>query len=373
MDLPLNIVQILTFIVVGASALASTILFFKTKNKDREKETFDYIDDKFTDFLEICLAKPYLDIFDVEDDNKIELNDMQKKEEKIAFAYLMGIFERVYIFYVDNGRKCDTDQFVNWKRTIQEYLKRDNFRDAWVENGYGWDAGFILFMDDLFLKIESKVELEAVRSRTQLEMWYKEYKDQFVIDANNDKFERLVSYFEYEGKYPYQYYFIKDCNGTIVGGLLTQEIKNAVVILYIFVKEKYRKQGLGSFALRKLRTQYKEKNFFLAEVEKRNEEHKPWWINNLFAEIKIDYYTPEMNHDTHSEIKAVNVNDLVTFYNKPVAPKHLLKIINIYFKTSFVYDEHLNINHFEAVKNNTEQLLNMKKELDFRIKRIVNK
>ena len=44
-----DIIETLTFAIVGISAAASTYLFFRTKNKDREKETYDYIDNKYND------------------------------------------------------------------------------------------------------------------------------------------------------------------------------------------------------------------------------------------------------------------------------------------------------------------------------------
>ena len=48
--------------------------------------------------------------------------EKQKKEEKIAFAYLMSIFERVYIFYVENGKNCDLGK---------ETYSRDYIKGHW--------------------------------------------------------------------------------------------------------------------------------------------------------------------------------------------------------------------------------------------------
>lgn len=364
MPLAQDIIEILQFVVIAITASASTILFFVSKNKDREKETYDYIDNKFNDFLEMCMEKPYLDIFDTEDTNKVELTDLQKKEEKIAFAYLMSIFERVYIFYVENGKNCDIDQLENWKKTIKEYLKRKSFRTAWEENGYGWDAGFILFMDEMFLKVENKVHLKPIHTRKDFDLWYKEYDKNFIKDKNNDEKLQLLEYLNNNTKYPYQYYFINNCDDKMVGGMLTQEIKGAVIILYIFVKENRRQHGYGSYALRTLRNKYNEDTYFLAEVEKRNKRRKSWWLNNLFSEIDFKYYTPEMDEKFESEENAVNVNDLIVFLNKPVKTKKLGKVIKLYFKTSFVHDIHRNINHFESVKMNELQLSKMKNIID---------
>lgn len=365
MDLLLEITQIVSFTIVGASALASTILFFQTKNKNREKETYDYIDDKFNEYLLLCLEKPYLDVFDIEDKEKVELSVEQKKEEKIVFSYLTSIFERVYIFYVENGKKCDLDQLENWKKTIREFLNRENYRQTWIENSYGWDAGFILFMDKLYCEVEETISLESLTTKEDLFIWSEEYKNHFKLDKNNDQIEQLSYYLEENKQTEYHYYFIKH-QKEIVGGMLTQVIGNAVIILYLFIKEDRRRNNYASKALRKLRTKYSEKHYFLAEVEIRNEEHKPFWSNNQFAKVDFNYFTPEVNSDNLTESEAVVVNELSIYLNQPVKTKELKKVIKTYFKTSFVQDNSVNINNFSSVRNNNSQLDEMGKVVQVR-------
>lgn len=356
----MNFFEIATFIILAVSALASTWLFYSSKNKEREKETFDYIDDKFNEFLKMCLDKPYLDVFDVADTTKMPLDPLQQKEEKVAFAYLMSIFERVYIFYVQYHKKCDDDQFTNWTKTIKEYFRRDNFRDAWRNNGYGWDPGFIHFMDDLFLRTKNVVVLEEIDSLEGVETWYKSYENHFIQDHNNDDYDHIKSYFYDHSKFPYQFYHIKNNHGEIVGGILTQEINKAVFILYIFVNVEHQKHGYGGYALRTLRSMYDEKSYFIAEVEKRNIKKKPWWESNLFEQVSMTYMTPEVNLDTFEEIEAKEDNDLMIFASTNIKPSHFSKSLIIYFKTSFVHNIKLDISQYISVKKNSKQILSMK-------------
>ncbi len=356
MFLVIDIISAATFGILAISAIASTYLFYNSKNKEREKETFDYIDDKFNDFLQICLDKPYLDIFDTADEKKSELNETQKKEEKIAFAYLMSIFERVYIFYVENRRSCDYDQFVNWTKTIKEYFRRENFRNAWKENGYGWDSGYIKFMDSLYLKIEDEIRLEEINSNTEIKEWYEEYKNHFVEDRNNDTQKQIYNYLDREKKYSYTFYKINNSQDKMIGGFLVQHINNCVFILYIFISKNHRNKGYGSLALRALRNKYDEKVFFLAEVEHRNKKTKPWWLDQMFEEVDMKYFTPEVNTETFKEKESHNENDLMIFYSRAIMPKELKKVIEIYFRTSFVQKSNISVKDFKSVKNNNNQL-----------------
>ncbi len=351
-----EIIQILTFVVLAISAAASTFLFFKSKNKDREKETYDYIDDKFNEFLQICLDKPYLDVFDEEDEHKVQLNEMQKKEEKVAFAYLMSIFERVYIFYMENGKNSDVDQMENWKKTIKSYFKRENFRRAWEKNSYGWDTGFILFMDKLFLQAENKIELVTLNTEDELKIWADAYQKHFTLDKNNDQVEQLNYYLQKPNQYPYKYYFLHNCNHEMVGGMLVQEIDHVVIILYLFVNNEWQRQGFASYALRTLRMQYDEHTNFIAEVELRNNEHKSFWLDNFFEVVDMVYYTPEINEIDKQEEKVVHVNDLLIYQHKPLKTRQLSRVLSLYFQTSFVHDRTISVSKFKAVSQNKTQL-----------------
>jgi len=360
LDIILDWIPILSFLIVAVSAAISARKYWKSKDKDREKETFDYIDDKFNEYLQICLSKPYLDVFDVPDDNPVELTEAQKKEEKIAFAFLISIFERVYVFYEDNKHNCDADQLVGWTRTISEYFDRKNFQEAWNENSYGWDSDFVYFMDDLYLKTIQAVQLKSLESSGELVDWHKKYIECFVIDANNDDFDQLQEYFYDEGKYKYEYLWILDESGNRVGGILTQQIKQIVVILYIFVDKDKRKHGYGSLALRTLRNKMGSKVAFLAEIEKRNEKKKKWWKENNFYEIDMEYFTPVMNEDYSQEKESRFFNYLFIHFNNQISPIALSEALEIYFKTSFIHDRKRNISNYESVKKNRNCLYEMK-------------
>ncbi len=334
----LDYVQIATFTILAITAIASTIKFFDSRNKTREVETFENVDAKFNEFLQICLDKPYLDIFDVKDEVKTQLNKDQIKEEKIAFAYLISVFERVYIFYYEHGKGCDQDQRDNWTKTIQEYMSRDNFRKAWRENSSGWDGDFIYFMNDLYLRARNKVILKSFNDKDNLDTWYELYKHNFEEDENNDTQDGLLNYL----KEPYKYYFIQDDSGQNIGGILTQDFKRpkATVVLYFFIIDEYKNKGYGSYAMLTLRNYIPKQKFILAEIEKRNKKIsklKDWYMDNLFYELNFDYYTPIIESD--KEIDSRHNNFLFMNNIGIVHSSAIYRIIRKYHKTSFAHNK----------------------------------
>lgn len=130
-------------IIIGAPiGIYTYIKSNKQEKKDRQFGTYDALDDKFIEFQMMCLDKPYLNIFDVENEEKAELNSLQKKEELIAFSVLFAIFERAFIMYRERSYKDKGEQWQGWLEVIEEYAKRENFREAWAKNGFGWDKSF---------------------------------------------------------------------------------------------------------------------------------------------------------------------------------------------------------------------------------------
>ncbi|MFA5006099.1 MAG: hypothetical protein WC509_01330 [Candidatus Izemoplasmatales bacterium] len=357
------VTELITFMIVAISAVSSTVLFFKSKNMMREKETFDYIDDKFLDYMKMCLERPRLDVFDIPDRQPVELTEAEKKQEKIAFASLLNIFERVYIFYVDDRKHCDEDQLVGWTRTIRTFFARENFRQTWKEDWYGWDAGFIFFMDRFYLEAEHRARLREVKTVEDLSVWYGVYEKCFEIDFNNDTFEKLRRFFDDRGQHPYRFDFIVDGDDAVVGGMLTQSIGNAVVILYHFLKEEARAKGLGTLALKCLRDRCTEDQYLLAEVEKRNAAYKPWWLSRMFLEVDMDYYVPNVDETTRREISAEHCNDLVIQYAHPVSPRDLRRTLRTYLRTSFLHDPKAPIRRILSVRNNDRQLRKMGRAL----------
>lgn len=142
----------ISYLIVIASiptAIFSYYITNKKEREDREFGTFDSLDDKFIEFQLLCLDKPYLNIFDVEDEHPVVLTALQKKEELIAYSVLFAIFERAYVMYKARGFHKHNSQWQGWVEVMHVYVQRQNYRDAWAVNGFGWDGEFEAYMNQL--------------------------------------------------------------------------------------------------------------------------------------------------------------------------------------------------------------------------------
>ena len=129
--------------------------YFSVKKKeslDREYGTYDALDEKYLEYQDLCLKYTYLDIFDIPDARPGILNEIQKKEELIAFTMLISILERAYLMcHKQPGVKIK--QWSGWKEYIIAFCGRANFRIAWKVAGTQFDSDFKKFVDSEINKI----------------------------------------------------------------------------------------------------------------------------------------------------------------------------------------------------------------------------
>lgn len=103
----------------------------KNEQREREERAYDEVDDKYLEFLQICMANPSLDIFDIEDKEKHNLSLEDKKKELIAFAYLLSVFERAYLSLSEGqDDEFKNNHWAGWEAYIKHYCCRKNFRHA---------------------------------------------------------------------------------------------------------------------------------------------------------------------------------------------------------------------------------------------------
>lgn len=126
-------------------------LFYNEKRKerlDRELGTYDALDNKYIEFLNLCLENPELDVFDIETKLRKELTPEQKKKELMIFNILISILERAFLMYREHrSTKIGKTQWVGWDQYIHDWVSRSNFRKAWHILGEQFDTEFIEYMN----------------------------------------------------------------------------------------------------------------------------------------------------------------------------------------------------------------------------------
>jgi hypothetical protein len=148
-----DLFEILSYLTITLG-LPVAILQFKhnaaKEQADREYGTYNALDEKYIDFVELCFENPNLNIFDIQDAASPELTATEKKQELIAFTMLFSIFERAYLMYRGQVSSVRIKQWTGWYEYIQEFSRRPNFIEAWSVSGHTFDADYQEFMEALF-------------------------------------------------------------------------------------------------------------------------------------------------------------------------------------------------------------------------------
>jgi len=118
----------------------------KKEQRDREYGTYNALDEKYLEFLKLCLDHPSLDVFDIPDETPRQLTEEQAKIELIAFTMLISMFERAFLMYRDQSTAVKRRQWSGWDSYIREYCERKNFRRDWEILGDEFDEDFQRYM-----------------------------------------------------------------------------------------------------------------------------------------------------------------------------------------------------------------------------------
>lgn len=137
-----------TVVIVG---LPLALLQYRRKTlkeqSDREYGTYNALDEKYLEFLQLCYANPRLDVFDIPDEQSLILEPTEVKQELIAFTMLISMFERAFLMYHDQQDSIRERQWSGWHAYIRDYCRRKNFRRAWPFAGGQFDTDFQAFME----------------------------------------------------------------------------------------------------------------------------------------------------------------------------------------------------------------------------------
>lgn len=140
--------EIISSIITILGVPVAIWIFFRNKKKeerDREYQTYNALDDKYIEFLNLCLDNSELDIYS--ERNSI-LTPEQEHKRIIIFEILISIFERAFLMYKDKNNKIKKEQWEGWNKYIAEWAKVENFKIAWKKLGDQWDVNFNIFMKE---------------------------------------------------------------------------------------------------------------------------------------------------------------------------------------------------------------------------------
>lgn len=115
------------------------IVFIRENRKtraERAREAYDRLDERFVDYVKLCLEHPDLDVFEIpinREEENISPHEqmMRERKEVMLFTMLVAIFERAYIEYMTQGSK--NQPLTEWAAYIRYWCARENFQRAWKQ------------------------------------------------------------------------------------------------------------------------------------------------------------------------------------------------------------------------------------------------
>jgi hypothetical protein len=134
------------------------VLYLLTKRRERrEREygTYNSLDEKYIDYLKMCIQHPNLDVFDLAKINYKPTPELHWQELQV-FSILIAILERAFLMYKDKSRATRAAQWTGWDAYAKDWASRRNFHAAWDKIKGQFDAGFEKYMASLLSQVKSQ-------------------------------------------------------------------------------------------------------------------------------------------------------------------------------------------------------------------------
>jgi len=154
----IEIMEILSYLATILGIPIAIILFINEKRKerrDREYGTYHALDEKYLDYLKLCMENPDLDLYDQPIDNKVQLTAEQKIRQFAMFEILVSLLERAYLMYGNQSNKVKKHQWQGWNEYFHDYARMETFRKLWSLRGNEFDSEFTHYMNKVIDVVES--------------------------------------------------------------------------------------------------------------------------------------------------------------------------------------------------------------------------
>ena len=129
-------------------------IFIYEQNEERlneEDEVYKLLSDNYQDFLHTVLDNPDLHLVTKESTKNLSIE--QKERMFIIFSMLISIFERAYLLlYKVRLSKIQKRRWSSWNDYMEEWCRREDFRNELPELLKGEDPEFIIYINRLVEK-----------------------------------------------------------------------------------------------------------------------------------------------------------------------------------------------------------------------------
>jgi hypothetical protein len=119
------------------------------ERESRVRDAYAALDDKYLDYVKVCLDHPDLDVFDTPMVRKAPPTVEQQRQESMVLAMLTSMLERAYLMYSSPDDTFERNQWSAWSAYMSDWARRDNFRSEWTKSKTEFDPNFAAYIDSL--------------------------------------------------------------------------------------------------------------------------------------------------------------------------------------------------------------------------------
>jgi len=120
-----------------------------TARETRVRDAYASLDDKYLDYVKLCLDHPDLDVFDTPIAVPPPPTPERRRRESMILSVLFSMLERAYLMYGDPRDDFERAQWSAWSAYMRAWAPRPNFRAEWSVGRAEYDPGFTAYMDGL--------------------------------------------------------------------------------------------------------------------------------------------------------------------------------------------------------------------------------
>jgi hypothetical protein len=114
----------------------------KAEERENQIRTYLQTNDRYWDYLRLCLDHPKADVFDIAQKEIEKERKLCSHEEVMLYTMMISLFERAYFLYRDQGEEFCRKQYSGWQDMVRLFAQREKFKEAWKIVGIQWDQEF---------------------------------------------------------------------------------------------------------------------------------------------------------------------------------------------------------------------------------------
>jgi hypothetical protein len=155
MELMMSLVELFTLLANTATILGVPIAILlylhekRRERREREDATYDTLDEKWNDFLKLCMESPELGLYDYPYEGHVELSPEQKIQQFALFDVLVSVLERAFLMYRGQSNQLRQSQWEGWNGYMEQYTRHKTFRKLWKSRACQYDKSFMGYMNAL--------------------------------------------------------------------------------------------------------------------------------------------------------------------------------------------------------------------------------